>query len=600
MKVSSPFSMRIPREIKANLRWRASVHRRAMVDPDFAAAMVDACSMDPIFFANGFCCTYDPRRPLFSKLPFILYEEFQDEAIMDFLRAINDHDMLVEKSRDMGASWICIFSAFWAWRFRKGQSFLFVSRNEDYVDKVGNPKAMFWKFDYLLEHLPAWMQPVGFRKNLHRSKLHILNPENGSVVDGESTTGDVARGDRRTAIFLDEFAAVTEGHSVLASTRDATNCRIFNSTPKGTNNAFYDVRETNIKKLRLHWSCHPLKNVGLYTTAKDGTLDIIDRAGYPAGYIPRLDGKLRSPWYDGECDRCVNPQEIAQELDIDYLGSGFQFFNAEAVQLSVRKYARPCTLKGDLSLDGITADPIEFRESQNSHLELWLMLDKDGNPPAGKRYVIGCDIAVGTGASNSTGSIWDLGSKEKVGQFTDPFITPTDWGYLAVALAKWFNKAFLIWESNGPGIPFGRTIMDLQYGNVYYRKNDESIKGKSSDSPGWASSTKTKFSLLESYRSAIDKTICINRSKEALEETLEYIHEGETIIHARSLNKADPSGAKSNHGDRVIADALAWKGLGERQNTIMVEKPEAPIGSLAWRREQYAALHATTAWAPGW
>lgn len=546
--------------------------------------------------------TYDPRREPFGKLPFILYP-FQEEGILTLIRSINSHDLLIEKSRDMGASWMCLSALYWAWRFRNGLSFLLISRNEDYVDKAGNPKTLFWKFDYLQKNLPIWLQPKGFKKSLHRHLLHSENPDNDSVIDGESTTGDVAVGDRRTAVLLDEFAKFLQGTEALSATRDVTKSRIFNSTPKGTGNAFFDMRQTCIKKLRLHWSVHPLKAVGLYTTNDDGTLKILDPEGYPEDYKPILDGKLRSPWYDGECKRCVSAQEIAQELDIDYLGSGSQYFDPVRVQETIRKYARPPTAVGDLEFDAATAEPIGFRENASGRLELWCMLDKDGNPPKDHKYVIGNDISAGTGASNSCASIWDVTAKEKVGQYTNPYIRSEEFARQVVALARWFKfspsvnlkrapipggtGAFLIWESNGPGMPFGAVIMELGYGNIYLRQRDEALSKKVTDIPGWASTKPAKSALMSSYRAAIDSGECVNRSKEALEETLEYVFgPGETIIHSRSENKNDPSSARANHGDRAMADALAWKGMETRKQRPVVESRKIPIGCLAWRNKQ--------------
>jgi hypothetical protein len=586
MKIHTPFASHVPRDIIANLKWRRAVHERVREDPDYANVIIDACSRDPIFFLSGFTYTYDPRSQPFSKLPFILYP-FQEQAILDLIRSFNSHDMLIEKSRDMGASWICLSAFYWAWRFRKGLSFLLVSRTEDYVDKAGNPKSLFWKFDYLQNNSPAWLQPVGFNRNQHRRLLHSENPENGSVIDGESTTGDVARGDRRTAILLDEFAAVEQGHRVLASTRDTTKSRVFNSTPKGTNNAFFDMRQTTISTIRLHWSAHPLKSFGLYTTNDDGDLKVLDSAGYPVGYHAILDGKMRSPWYDRECMRCASLQEIAQELDIDYLGSGFQFFNEVAVQATIRKYAMPPTSVGDIDYDLTTAEPTCFRADPSGRLELWCMLDKDGNPPKDHKYVIGADISAGTGASNSCAAVWDSTAKEKVGQYVNSHIRPEAFAKQGVALARWFHDAFLIWESNGPGRQFGSRVMELEYGNVYMRQRDEALSKKVTDIPGWASTKETKKVLMGSYRSAIEKGECVNRSKEALEETLEYIFESdERIVHARSVSKSDPSGAKSNHGDRAMADALAWKGMDERRRRPVVEEKKIPIGCLAWRNKQ--------------
>jgi hypothetical protein len=588
VKVAAEFNKRIPKDQKKNLRWRQKALARALDDVEYADALRQACMQDPLFFLNGFGWTYDPRRTPFPKLPFILYD-FQEDAILEIVRAIGSHDLLIEKSRDMGASWIVASAIVWMWLYRPMQSFLFVSRTEGYVDDAGNPKSIFWKVDYLIANLPDWLKPKGYKPSEHRRKLHIENPENGSVIDGESTTGNVARGDRRTAILLDEFAAVEQGHRVLSSTRDATNCRIFNSTPAGTNNAFYDMTRTSIRKLRLHWSVHPLKSKGLYTTDDDGFLKVLDEALYPEGYTPILDGKLRSPWYDTECSRCANSQEIAQELDIDYLGSGYQYFNAALVQEAIREHARPPVLAGDLDFDILTAEPTEFRENAEGRLSLWFYLDREGKPPSDHKIVLGIDISAGSGSSNSVISGWDAVTKEKVLEYKNPFIRPESLAYQAVAIAQWCYNAFMAWEKNGPGGQFGSRVLELRYGNVYYRRRHESISKEVTDSPGWASTRETKMLLLGAYRAAIEKKLAVNRSKGSLEECLEYIFTPDgSIEHSRSTQKVDPSGAKDNHGDAVIADALAWLGMDERKQREEAEEPTIPVGSLAWRNQMRA------------
>ena len=588
MNVSTPFNSHVPKTLRKNLEWRASIMRHVLKESPVSDWHVDACSKDPLFWLNGFCWTYDPRCETAPKIPFILYP-FQEEAFLELIQAIGSHDLLIEKSRDMGASWLCIAAFTWCFLFTPGFSGLFVSRVEDYVDKPGNPKAMFWKFDYLLDGLPIWLRPVSYSKDLHRAKLHAENPQNGAVIDGESTTGNVARGDRRTAILLDEFAAVEQGHRVLSSTRDATNCRIFNSTPSGTSNAFYDIRQTGIKRLRLHWSAHPLKARGFYTTDDHGHLRVLHAAGYPLEYEPILDNKLRSPWYDTQCERAVNEQEIAQELDIDYLGSGFQYFNTRSIETAIRDHARPPMLIGDLEYDDTTGELIRFTESSGGSLRLWCLLDGQGKPSSSHKYSAGADVSAGTGASNSCLEGYDITTCEKVFEYVNPYIRPEQFAKQSAALCRWFGNAYLIWENYGPGRQFGSKIVEIGYSNIYMRRRDEAISGKVSDVPGWCPTPEGKLVLLGNYREALDKGHCINRSKEALEETLEYIHTPDgSVEHARALSKVDPSGAKKNHGDRCIADALAWKALKERTHIPVVEKQAIPIGCLQWRNDRRA------------
>jgi len=594
MRVSTPFNHQVPKDIAANLKWRQAVHARVRDDPKYVSVIIDACARDPLFYLNGFGWTYAPKddHP-FPKLPFILYP-FQEEGILDIIRAFRKEDLLIEKTRDMGASWMCVSAAAWCWHFVPQLSFLLGSRVEQYVDQPGNPKAMFWKFDFLIDNLPKWLQPPGYNKNEHRRKMHVENPNTLSVIDGESTTDNFARGDRRTAIILDEFAAVENGHRILAATRDATNCRIFNSTPQGTNNAFYDKRQGSIRKLRLHWSMHPIKSIGMYTTGENTELKVLDSGGYPEGYEPFLDGKLRSPWYDNECKRAGSDREIAQELDIDYGGSGSQFFNADLVNQAIRDHARPPLLVGELDYDDSTGEPIAFREDPNGHLRLWFFLDKNGKPPLEHKRSLGIDVAAGTGASNSVLSGWDNVTCEKDVEYANPRIRPEQLAKQAVALGLWLGKAFMIWESGGPGRQFGSRVEELGYGNIYLRVREEAISKKVSDIPGVAQTREVKLAIVGEYRAAIEKGEAINRSREALNEALEYVYGPDGgVMHARASSKEDPSGAKANHGDRAMADALGWKGVKERALRPAVEgPPEIPVGCLAWRnkmREQMKA-----------
>jgi len=610
MKVSSPFNHLVPKEYAANLKWRASIFRKVLKDTEYAGVIKDACSRDPLFFINGFVYTHDTRREPFSKLPFILYE-FQEEGIMEILSAVNDHDLMIEKSRDMGVSWMNIAAIFWCWLFLDGRHFLFGSRNEEYIDKKGNPKALFTRFDFILDNLPEWMKPVGFNPNQNRTTNHIDNPEKYNVVDGESTTAEFASGDRRYAVFLDEFSKVKLGGPILSATRDVTRSRIFNGTPYGINNAFFDLRSTNIKKLCFHWSLHPIKAIGLYTK-HDDTYEFIDKKYWDevedkvecaqmfdqmilGMRVPLPSGKFRSPWYAEQCERALSAREIAQELDIDYEGSGSQYFHAEDVIESRRKYSMPPLVVGDLEFDPTTGDIIRFTENPKGTLKLWCLLSDSGKPLIGDDIVLGIDVSAGTGASNSCICGWNKVTHAKALEFVNPFIRPEALAAQALAIAKWTDNPAMIWESGGPGRQFGSRLKELGYYNFYLRKNDDSISGRVSDIPGVAQTRETKLVIMGRYRDAVESMRAVNKSKLALEECLEYIHDPSGgVVHSRAANKTDPSGAKANHGDRVMADALAWKLMEERGGAAKKPEREIPVGSLAWRNKMRTDKKKTT------
>lgn len=541
-----PYNPMVPKDLKGNLRWRKKVLALGRSSEEAALDLWRMCSRDPLFWVNTFVWTYDPR--LVDKvIPFITYP-FQDEAILDLIAStgiisgIKARDLLIEKSRDMGATWCAIIADVFGWQFREMCSYLWVSRKEELVDKPEDPKCMFWKALFILKHYPSFMRP-----RYRKTHLHLLNHDTGGTIDGESTTGEVARGDRRTSITLDEFASVVNGEEALASTADATDCRKFNSTPKGTGNAFYTMVLSNIRKLRFHWSQHPVKSKGVYTDDE---------------------GKLRSPWYDRECDRRASKLEVAQELDIDYLASGSQFFDTGVLTWAEKETVRPAYRRGDIILHPETGEVAKFDDTLKPRLWLWVNLDEKGRPPDGnRRYVLGVDASAGSDASNSCITIADALTGEKVGEFVTINVKPHGLADYAVALAKWFvgdtGSALIIWEGFGPGQMFGDAVIDLGYRRVFYRPTSEgSLRARRSDKPGWFPTRDNKTTLLGHYRRALASKKFINRSWMAIAEAREFVYmPNGGVEHARSMTMADPSGAKKNHGDRVMADALAWLGM---------------------------------------
>ena len=598
------------KDIERNLFWRRKFLRDANFVPGLKGALKAECAKNPLFYVNYFCYTHDPRRKT-PILPFITYE-FQDGAIMDLVASIDGgYDVGIEKSRDMGASWIILVAADWYSRFHPHSTFLLVSRNEDYVDKPGDPKSLFWKLDFIRKYQPQWLAP-----NVKRTSLHMENLDNGSVIDGESTTGEVGRGDRRTAILMDEYAAfeVKAAEAAHASTSNTTNCRIFNSTPRGQGNPFYRVMRGGpngegkaAKIIRMHWSAHPRKNEGLYTSERDekgywrlkrlddftGEVRVgTNKVAFPERYPFILDGKLRSPWYDNECRRATGPAQIAQELDIDYAGSDYLFFDVSFVENYRRKWCRTPDAVGILEYSLSDYEPIRFVDKPKGSLRFWSALGKGGVPDSSRRFVMGVDISAGTGASNSAAMVYDSITREKVAEYVTPDQLPVDFAGACVALAKFFNDAAIAFDRSGPtGEVFAKKVREIGYGNLVFQKkkgDERSLEQK----PGVFLNPTVRTALLHDYRAAIGEERIVNRSDEAMSETNCFICKMDgSIEHSSSANATDPSGARANHGDRVIADALGWyaidvSGIGEELPAEAQIPPDSVGGRLRkWERE---------------
>lgn len=562
----------MPVDVRANLLWRREVVRRGFEDEGFAGDVRAWVAEDLVAFVSGFCWTFDPRkRP--NRVPFVLYP-FQREGLQVVDRAVGSHDLVVAKTRDMGASWVVLAAFLWRWLHREGENFLCASRVASYVDEAGNPKCLFWKLDYLLEGLPSWMQP-GRGKGWDRAAMRLVNLENGSVVNGESTTSNLGRGDRRTAVLIDEFAAyeLQDGYDVLSSTRDVTRSRIFVSTLGVAPGAFEALAQNrDFARFDMPWWRHPEKAEGMYKAAG---------------------GKLRSPWYDAEVRRCATPQEVARELDIDFSAAQGGFFNPLDLNRAMAMCRSPLRV-GELDFDK-EGRPLGWRDDPKGRFRLWMMPDARGSWPADRQYIAGGDVASGTGQSNSCLQVVDASCGEQVMEFADPLLRPDQFAVLAVAVARWFSGrdgggALLVHENAGPGLTFTSVAYELGYRRFWLKRQQDSIGRPMTEQIGMHSNKQEKMRTMGLLRTLVAESRLAVRSREAVEEMRQFVYTQDgSVEHSGARRGGDPSGARKNHGDRASALAMAavamfdgsrWWGRAPERAAVPVAMP----GSIAWRR----------------
>ena len=565
----------IPKRVPQNLQWRAKMLAMAEKDIGLRTDLYTASSKSLLFFTNAFAFTLrifeakdgSVRQAQSPHVPYVTWP-IQDEHLTLLQTSIQTGESLMtDKSRDMGATWDHIIALTWNFLFREMQSFLMISRNENVLDvldglpsnypfgTLSDPGTLFGKIDYLISRLPEWMIPP-----MSRKRLHLVNGANNSRIDGESSNAYAGSADRRTAIFLDEFAKVKEAENIKRSTKDVTACRLICSTPNGPGTVFSKWRMSNTVPLfEMPWWRHPEKAFGLYTGK--------DESGK---------WKFRSPWYDTRCEE-DSPREIAIELDMDHVGSGDTFFEAQVIESNIKKYARPpvkkATIKfyaklsdSDISRIANDRDPdwVEISFGRGK----WLIWEKnlpDNRPNQHLNYVLGIDISKGQGASNSVISVGCKETKEKICEYSDPYIAPHELAKLAVAAAIWCGGAkrpLIIWENNGdPGYDFGRQIVHTyRYPNVYYDKAIGTSGEKVGKRYGWRSSPEKKASALGNLRRAYAHGGFVNPSEIALNECLSYVYYENGGIGPAALVQ-ESSEARKAHGDRVIADMLLLLGM---------------------------------------
>jgi phage terminase large subunit len=227
--------------------WAARLERIARLEKAPAediAALKAYYAEHPAQFISDWGMTFDPRNPergLPAMAPFVLFPKQIEAVEWVAARWKSREDGLVEKSRDMGVSWICVGVACWMWLFHPGVVVGFGSRKEDYVDRIGDPSSLFWKVRAFIRLLPPFFKPKSYNEDKHAPFMRVLNVENGSSIIGEAGA-NIGRGARTSIYFKDESAFYEQPESIDASLSQTSNCKIDVSTPNGEGNPFWRKR----------------------------------------------------------------------------------------------------------------------------------------------------------------------------------------------------------------------------------------------------------------------------------------------------------------------------------------------------------------------
>lgn len=637
-KLTSPkaFYDWIPTDLADNITFRQELHGILCGSPELQALYQKLCFEEPGIAFNSMFWTYNPRLPAGKRnWPFILRPS-QYEAIWEIKNAIDmGHDMLIDKSRDEGATEI--ISKMFALYFLvvPETSLLVGSRKEEYVDAgcqlnydnarvSGSPRSIFHKILYSFATGPLWLRP-----RIHKTHMHMENLENGSILDGESTNENFGAGDRRTAILLDEFGRVDHklAQNIRESVADVSDCVIYNSTHfYGQGHPYAKLRFSGkLKVVLLPWYKNPEKKRGLYRSPALDEIEIADESFYqnnwPDTFPKRFvlskierelltdtrddfpsfiaDGgdKWRSPWYDREEAR-RDPRDVAQNIDMNPAGAGDNFFDHYVIQRIRTDLVREPEFVGEVEFDYTPRGRLQnvrWRENGgHKRLKWWGALPFD-RPRQDHNYIVACDIALGNGASNSVAKVYDVNKRECVGSFISSQLSPSTFCDHVIAICHWVGgscgQPFLIWEANGPGTAFDNRRRNHQYSYVYVDANYKLKSRKKSKKPGWYSTGDSKYNGLLQLREALFESIktdklglyLVTHDEDTVAEYEDYIVYDNGDIGLSGCVE-DTAGARKAHGDTVIPDLMALYAMREQPKAATMQRMPFYEGTMAFRR----------------
>lgn len=310
-----------PIDYTAIMKHRVAEMLRCEEDEEYREAVLMMCKNDPVRFINDWCITVNPknkRKKLPTLMPFILYPR-QEELVYWLANLILERGVngAIDKSRDTGASWLCVAVSVWLLMFHDGVDIGWGSRKADLVDRHKDPKTIFHKLRTIIEYLPVWMKPD--IKDYTDKLMLITNGEKDTTIGGEG--GDnIGRGGRTTVYFKDESAFYENPIAIENALGENTDVQIDISTHNGTGTIFYQATRNypQDRLFILDWSDIPGRDASWLAAKRNEYVMKNNIAGFKQEIMRDPTGAVDKPLIDSRhLEACVDAH---LKLGIDVTG----------------------------------------------------------------------------------------------------------------------------------------------------------------------------------------------------------------------------------------------------------------------------------------
>lgn len=258
-------------DYREKLFQRMNTLKRCEEEPtEIMRLALSSWSVDPISFIEQFGFLINPK--YYNEIkPFFLFD-YQKEILIKIWEAENsgeDVELLIDKPREMGLTWVLIWYQIWRFLFTKNWSGFNLSRTEAEVDDgTADPtSSIFGKFRWSLGMLPEWMIPEGYvpkgkKGNPTDMKLRLSNPQLGSTLVGSTTNENAGRSRRYSFIFVDECFFIERFQTVHRALTSVSNMKVYVSTSKvgRVYKGFVDLCQERGHYVTLKYSDNPFKD----------------------------------------------------------------------------------------------------------------------------------------------------------------------------------------------------------------------------------------------------------------------------------------------------------------------------------------------------
>ena len=538
-----------------------------VIDYDYLATEYLKCFKDKsrIYMIQNYLKTFDNTQK--KDVPFKLFPK-QAEMCMGLagydkhMKPLGTQGLVVIKSRQQGAT--TTTGAYIACEMcladkEMPQTVLAIGNTLDLSQQM-----LFKIRDFLLQ-FPLWMwgdefmdigynpmePPVNKNVIFERCNSKELVLKNGCKVVARSSGPDASRGVGGVQwLIFDEAAFIENGKDVYASALPTVSTGgkiVMVSTCNGKDQLYYETYRrsllkgtkdfNNFSSIKLHWAfdgrfnkflewVRKDKDTGETFIQKENYLDDEGTVKYDEERWEKMmaDGwKPRSPWYIKMCQKFNNdPQKIAQELDISFMGSASNVVDPEFIEMQQK-----LNMREPLYCDDMMEDTWIWKE-----------------PVPGHRYLMSIDASRGDASDSTALEIIDMDGVDDDGK---PCIEQVleyngkmrgdDLGELAYRYGETYNYAFCVVDCvGGTGDACVLMMERLKYPALYYddpqlkkysMQQDASSVPLTTDGrlPGFHSSS-VRFQMLTNFANMVKTNQLKIRSKRVIAELDTWIYKG--------------------------------------------------------------------------
>lgn len=452
---------------------------------------------------------------------------FQRKIVKAFL---NERFVITNKSRQIGLSTITSLYCLWLALFHLDKRIVIIS--------IKDKDAMEFLEKIHLAHsnLPDWMQDKLVTDNAHEMEFTTR-----SKIESVASSTQAARGRSINLLIVDEAAFIANAESIWTSAYPTLSAgggkAIVISTPNGLTGWFYQIWSKADPDL-------PQKDRNAFHRIFAHWTEVPDFRGFepePGMTFKEIyERAIESAWYKDTRPN-FDDRKWAQEFEGDFLGSGNTVIDPSTLK-RVQFAHQPPAFKMNEKLE----------EAKDGGLWVWK------KPQPNRLYIIGADVASGSGLDSSTAQVLDQLTGEQVAEYRGK-INVLDFSQFLYDLGMYYNEAYLAPEINSMGLGVVQKLIYEKGYSVIHEQKDEMTMKRKKRKFGWVTTQKTRPLLISALIHYISSGDYKWYSERLYKELVTFVW--------KENGKAEADGYSND--DLIIALAIAFHCRG----TAMMNMP---------------------------